>query len=121
MMPVYEQKQEKLNACQLKVREEMKQHPLAMLAVIDATDPKRERAERRKLPKELDLPEPVPVYELTIDSPDDECKAEAEAARLNTTPGFVIYRDGRPVEAVPATTPDLERVIREKILQLVEK
>jgi len=120
-MPVQEQEKEKLNACQLKVREEMRQHPLAMLAVIDATDPKRERAERRKLPKELDLPESVPVYELTIDSPDDECKAEVEAARLNTTPGFVIYKDGRPVEAVPATTPDLERIIREKILQLVEK
>jgi|GEM_PF-2837021 len=116
-----EQKQERLNACQLQVREAMRQHPVAMLAVIDATDPRRERAERRKLPKELDLPEPVPVYELTIDSPDDECKAEVEAARLSSTPGFIIYKDGRPIEAVPATTPDLERVIRERILQLVEK
>jgi hypothetical protein len=116
-----ERREERLNACQLKVREAMRQHPIAMLAVIDATDPKRERAERRKLPKEIDLPEPVPVYELTIDSPDDECRAEVEAAKLKETPGFIIYRDGRPIEAVPATTPDLERVIRERILQLVEK
>lgn len=116
-----ERREEGLNACQLQVREAMRQHPVAMLAVIDATDPKRERAERRKLPKELDLPEPVPVYELTIDSPEDECRAEVEAAKLKETPGFIIYKEGRPIEAVPATTPDLERVIRERILQLVEK